>query len=77
MVKHHLPFLTLTNWNNSYQGLQNAIFQRTISYGMYFPFMDFYSDLFNENKLLVGIGVGSTTALLTNPFASVKYYHWG
>lgn len=77
MVKHHRPFFHRSNWLNPYQGMENAIVHRTISYGLYFPLVDFYKNLFNQNIFLSSIGVGTTTALLTNPLNSVKYHHWG
>lgn len=77
MVKHKRSFFNSKNWKNPYQGLENALLQRTISYGLYFPFYDYFNKLFNNDIMMSGLAVGITTAFLTNPISSVKYHHWG
>jgi len=81
----HVSLFDRGNWVKPYQGVHLAIGHRVISYGLYFPFIDFYRahPLFVQcpssslaSSLLcdlqTGIMTGATTAFLLNPVNLIK-----
>lgn len=85
-VVDHRPFLHKANWLHPYQGVTNAVVNRTISYGFYYPIVDFHREcskkIFgNKNQLVnntyTGIAVGITSGVLINPMSAIKYHAWG
>lgn len=74
-VKNKTKFFIKPNWNRPYHGLSEALFHRTLSYGLYFPFIDMF-DKYIDNKIVSGVCAGMTTSIMTSPFASIKLYNW-
>lgn len=74
-VKNGTKFFSKQNWIRPYHGLSEALIHRTLSYGLYFPFIDLY-DGYICNKIVSGIFAGMTTSIMTSPFASIKLYNW-
>lgn len=75
------PLFRLSTWKKPYQGIGQAIFNRTISYGIYYPLLDTYDTLFNklpqrEAKLMAGLLTGINTAVITAPVNLIKHYKW-
>jgi hypothetical protein len=80
-VKNHVPFLTVDNFHNPYQGFSQSIFGRALSGGLYFPLEHYFSSLVPPNtgpwaNFLAGTGAGMMNALLLNPITAVKYQTW-
>jgi Mitochondrial carrier protein len=80
-VKNHVPFLSVANFQNPYQGFSQSIFGRALSGGLYFPLEHYFSSLVPPNtgpwaNFLAGTGAGMMNALLLNPITAVKYQTW-
>ena len=77
MIKNKNNLFSKINWTDPYAGIKQAVLIRIISYGMYYPFMDFYKILIkNNNPVLIGAFIGAINALLINPINVVKYSIW-
>ncbi|MEK7801475.1 MAG: hypothetical protein AAB276_03380, partial [Pseudomonadota bacterium] len=70
-------------WKKPYQGVGQAFIHRTISYGMYFPFLAIWEENLQylipkktEMTLVSNILAGTSVAILTFPIASIKMYTW-
>lgn len=61
-------------WNNLFKGCWNNIGSRLITSGLYFSFIDHYSNI-NPNKMEVAI-MTAIVSSITNPIQLVKYHSW-
>lgn len=83
------PFLTRNNFNRPFEGLAQAMAQRTLSAGLYYPLYDFWLPvvrrvLSEEDRkqsvlpsIVSGILTGATSGALLNAMSVVKYHNWG
>jgi hypothetical protein len=77
MVKNKNSLFSKGNWTKPYSGVTQAVGNRIISYGMYYPFVDFYKNLLGDtNHFIVGTCTGISTAVLINPINVIKYTNW-
>ena len=84
-VKHKRPFLSVLNFSKPYQGFWQAIVQRTLSTGLYFPLEDLFmvpcKEMFGPNNFvapfLAGNLAGAINGIALNPASAVKYHTWG
>jgi hypothetical protein len=77
MIKNKNSIFSKINWMNPYSGVWYAIVIRIISYGMYYPLIDFCKLIIkNNNPIFIGIINGSLNALLMNPINVAKYSKW-
>lgn len=77
-------FTNSSNWKHPYQGVSNAVFGKTLSYGLYYALIDYSRQLSssvtnteNTKNLLAGIMTGTATGIILNPLNAVKYHAWG
>ena len=84
-VKHTRPFLSSLNFQRPYQGFGQAIVQRTLSTGLYFPLEDMCMgpcrEYFGGNNFLAawmaGNLAGAVNGIALNPASAIKYHTWG
>lgn len=64
--------------------MSGALLQKIVSYGYYYSLIDIAkrrTDVMNVSEIskamIVGVGVGTTTSLFTNPISVIKYHQWG
>lgn len=77
------PMTNMTNWRNMYQGMNNAVFNRMISYGLYYTMIDEFRNRFQSHgfgevstTILTGMSVGTSCSILLNPLSAIKYSSW-
>lgn len=70
-------------FKHPFQGASNAIVQRTISYGMYYPLYDLFEERVKEYipkrqhyTVLSSVITCCFTALLTSPLSAIKMTNW-
>lgn len=61
-------------WSNLYQGSLNTISTRIITYGLYFSYLDHYSNN-TDNKFEVAVFTALVCSI-TSPLQMIKYYQW-
>ena len=83
------PFLTWRNFHRPFEGLAQAMAQRTLSAGLYYPLYDTWRSVTytafpqekRENSVLPsvvsGILTGASSGALLNAMSVVKYHNWG
>lgn len=91
-VKHSRPFLRADNFRNPFTGLNQTIFQRSLTAGVYFPLEDIMINNFpmlkkdenNDSKAAMifktwmsGNITGAMNGMIVNPISAVKYNFWG
>lgn len=89
MMLTRTPLFSYTNdryvhWQNPWRGSRHALAHRIISYGMYFPLIDFYKNqtlktynlTSNQISLIASTLTGVTTAIMLNPINVVKTQNW-
>jgi hypothetical protein len=73
-------------WTFPFHGIQNAVFNKMMSYGLYYTFLDYFNDYYRNTvqlekdrniNMLTGASVGIINSLVTNPLNSIKYHAWG
>lgn len=75
-VINRTPFLSLANWRNPYQGVGQAVVQRSMSSGLYFPVEDTLTPILGS-RMLGGFVAGTLNGALLSPLAYIKYQSWG
>lgn len=87
-VKNNKPFLSAENFSKPYQGVSQALVQRSFIGGIYFVMQGelkeyLYPYLRNNLKVgettaqfCVGTAAGSVSGVLTNPISAMKYHTW-
>eukprot|EP00042_Codosiga_hollandica_P027065 m.131918 g.131918 ORF g.131918 m.131918 type:complete len:288 (+) comp52371_c0_seq1:1009-1872(+) len=84
-LKHSRPFLALPNWSHPFQGLRQAITQRTLSAGLYYILQDEMVSIFQPvrernpmlSEFLVGLTAGGMNGAILTPLVVIKYHGWG
>lgn len=88
-IVNHRNFLNSQNFLSPLQGISVNCAQKTFGNGCYFFLQSELKDYLECNlpedmqyrqvskQLITGLGAGSISAILNNPFTSVKYYMWG
>lgn len=62
-------------WKHPYQGVSNAVVQRTLSYGMYYPLMDIINTKI-KHPVLSSICASCIIGICTSPLSAVKLISW-
>ena len=76
MVKNQTSLFDKKIWMNPYKGVTQALYSRTIGYGVYFTFYDTYKYYFKLGNLSASAMTGITIALFNNPINVIKMYNW-
>jgi hypothetical protein len=64
----------LNIWKNLYQGSLNTVATRIITSGLYFSYLDYYSNI-TEDKFQVAI-ITALVCSITSPLQMIKYHQW-
>lgn len=75
-IKNSTKFLDKRNWSHLFQGLNQSLFHRTVSSGLYFSVQSVISG-YTNNSLYIGLTGGIINAVTLNPIAVIKYNCWG
>jgi hypothetical protein len=67
-------FFDLNIWRNLYQGSLNTVATRIITSGLYFSYLDHYSNV-TDNKFNVAV-ITALVCSITSPLQMVKYHQW-
>lgn len=67
-------FFDLNTWRNLYQGSLNTVATRIITSGLYFSYLDHYSNV-TDNKFNVAV-ITALVCSITSPLQMVKYHQW-
>lgn len=88
-VKYKRPFLSFDNFTAPYQGLTQAIVQRSILGSIYFvmqgqmktylaPYLHDQQGISEpKTQFCIGMVSGTISGIVTNPISAVKYHSWG
>lgn len=88
-VKHCRPFLSAENFVRPFQGVLQAISQRSFAWGSYYiaqgemkatlyPYLREELGWSDSNaQLAIGMTAGSISAIVNNPLSMIKYHTWG
>lgn len=88
-IKHQRPFLSAANFAHPFQGVFQAVVQRSFAWGSYYMVqgeMRSYLKplLINQwhwsesgAQLVIGLTAGSVSAFVNNPLSVIKYHTWG
>lgn len=87
-VKHQRPFLTAANFRQPFQGVYQAIFQRSLAWGSYYivqGVMNSFRPIMVDEwhlqpfyvQMAIGFTAGSISAFINNPLSVIKYHTWG
>lgn len=81
MMKNHTKFFNKNNWVHPMYGVKQALAHRIVSYGLYFPLIDFYKACLpiqqkDNLSLVASVLTGTTTGILLNPLIVKKAYNW-
>eukprot|EP00298_Acanthocystis_sp_HF-20_P007251 c16887_g1_i1.p1 GENE.c16887_g1_i1~~c16887_g1_i1.p1 ORF type:complete len:274 (+),score=97.60 c16887_g1_i1:23-844(+) len=85
---HKRPFLMTQNFVRPYEGFHQAIVQRVVSVGLYFPLVDVATSILQRTNIskhfdshtssfVAGTIAGSVNAVILNPLSIMKYQSWG
>lgn len=69
-------FFDKSIWKNPYKSALFGAGNRCISYGLYFPLIEYYNSMTKGNSLATGLLVGTTSAAMTNPLNIIKFNGW-
>jgi hypothetical protein len=72
MCHDHTSFFTASNWRSPYSGVSQAVWHRIVSYGLFFPLMDFWKDTIHNYGLLHSMPLPNTAQALA---AAAKHQH--
>lgn len=80
-VKHDRPFLSRAHFSRPFHGFEQAIVQRALSAGLYFPLEDQFRDrlrrMGTDSGMAAGMCAGAVNGALLNGLATVKFEMWG
>lgn len=86
-VLYRRPFLLRENFQHPFEGFGQAILQRTLSAGLYYPLYDTWQPLMDRvlpsyqhtvlPSIVAGILAGASSGALLNALSVVKYHNWG
>lgn len=76
MIKNKSGIFNKQVWCKPYSGITQVLYNKTISYGIYFPLYDTYKQYFKFNTTTSSILTGATVAILNNPINVIKIHNW-
>lgn len=82
-VSNHTSLFLIDHWKHPFQGVSNAIFQRILSYGLYYPIYEIFENntkKYVTNKkhytFLSSIMTSCFIEFVTSPISAIKLTNW-